>query len=130
MGYKAALCTSDGIHVDTPFGQTKRFLVIQVNDKGDWAEVGWRDAPSREGLGHACEPWFEEVAGILSDVDYVWTAHIGPKPHRILLAAGITGMESPTDVDETIAAVNRYRNRVARREAALQGEGPGSVHAS
>lgn len=114
MGYKAAVCTSDGSKIDLHFGQTRRFLIVQVDSDASWHPIEWRDAPQRqEGQGH-CMEWFDAVATLLQGVDYVWCAKIGPKPHRSLSAAGISPLETPEDIAETVAAVTRYRNRLNR----------------
>lgn len=111
MSYKAAICTSDGSKIDLHFGQTRRFLIAQVDDDASWQEIAWRDAPERQAGQEHCMEWFDAVAHLLEDVDYVWCAKIGPKPHRSLSAAGIAPLETPEDIDETARAVTRYRAR-------------------
>lgn len=116
MGYKTAICTSGGEKIDLHFGQTRRFLIAQVDDAGAWAPITWRDAPERAAGQEHCMEWFDAVAALLQEegVEYVWCAKIGPKPHRALSAAGISPLETPEDIDETATAVTRYRNRTQR----------------
>lgn len=116
MSYKTAICTSSGSKVDLHFGQTRRFLIAKVDSMGAWSPITWVDAPERRAGQEHCMEWFDAVAMLLLEhgVEYVWCAKIGPKPHRALSAAGISPLETPEDIDETAAAVNRYRNRSMR----------------
>lgn len=115
MGFRAAVTTSDGQHVNLHFGQTRRFLVIDVADTGAYEELEWREAPEKRVDAEGCHGWFDQVVGVLPDVDYVLTAKIGPRPHRALSAAGITPLEVPEDLNEALAGLVRYRNRKAQR---------------
>lgn len=120
MGFRAAVTTSDGSAIDLHFGQSTRFLVIDVDeDSGDVAyrEVEWRDAPEKNRDAQGCHGWFDKVVEVLPDVDYVLTAKIGPKPHRALTAAGITPLESPESLQETLAGLVRYRKSQQARRA-------------
>ena len=87
MSFRAAVTTSDGAHVDLHFGQATRFFIIDVEEDGSYTPVEWRDAPERHRDAEGCHGWFDEVAKLIPDVDYVLTARIGPKPHRSLSAA-------------------------------------------
>ena len=110
MTYRAAVCTSDGRAVDLHFGETQRFLIVEVDERdGSWTEFEYREAPSRAGRTGHDEEWLRAMAQLLSDVAYVWTSRIGPKPHRALLAAGISALEVPTDIAGTVKALGTYR---------------------
>ncbi len=112
MTYRAAVCTSDGRAVDLHFGETQRFLVVEVDEReGTWTEVGYREAPPRAGRAGHDEEWLRAMARLLSDVAYVWTSRIGPKPHRVLLAAGISALEVPTDIAGAVKALDAYRGQ-------------------
>lgn len=116
MGFRAAVTTSDGGSIDLHFGQSTRFLIIDVDESaagGDvtYREVGWRDAPEKNRDAQGCHGWFDKVVEVLPDVDYVLTAKIGPKPHRALSAAGITPLESPENLQEALVGLVRYRQR-------------------
>ena len=116
MGFRAAVTTSDGQHVDLHFGQTRQFLVIDVAEDGTYEVREWRQAPEKRVDAQGCHGWFDEVVKVLPDVDYVLTAKIGPRPHRALSAAGITPLEVPEDLQEALAGLVRYRNRRACRQ--------------
>ena len=115
MSFRAAVTTSDGAHVDLHFGQATRFFIIDVEEDGSYTPVEWRDAPERHRDAEGCHGWFDEVAKLIPDVDYVLTEKIGPKPHRSLSAAGITPLEAPEDLDEALAGLAKYRNRTRPR---------------
>lgn len=112
MTYLAAVCTSDGCEVDLHFGQTERFLMIRVDEEtGTWEDLEYREAPSREGRAGHDSDWLHAIAHLLSDAAYVWTRQIGPKPHRILLAEGVSALEVPTDIAGAVKAVDTYRKK-------------------
>ena len=116
MGFRAAVTTSDGQLIDLHFGQTQRFLVIDVAEDGAYEALEWRPAPEKRVDAQGCHGWFDEVVKVLPDVDYVLTAKIGPRPHRALSAAGITPLESPENLQEALAGLVRYRNRRVQRQ--------------
>ncbi len=116
MGFRVAVTTSDGQHIDLHFGQTQRFSIIDVADDGAYEVREWRNAPEKHIDADGCHGWFDKVVKTLPDVDYVLTAKIGPRPHRALSAAGITPLESPESLEEVLAGLVRYRNRRAARQ--------------
>lgn len=111
MGFRAAVTTADGQCIDLHFGQSRRFMIIDVSESGAYEVREWREAPERRVDADGCHGWFDEVARMLPDVDYVLTAKIGPRPHRALSAAGITPLESPESLEEALAGLIRYRKR-------------------
>ncbi len=112
MTFLAAVCTSDGEHIDLHFGRTEAFLIISVDEATrEYTELGYRKAPHHERTQGHCSNWFSAVADILKDVEYVWTEQIGPKPHRVLLAQGISALEVPVDIAEAVTALCDYRSR-------------------
>ncbi|WP_010256278.1 NifB/NifX family molybdenum-iron cluster-binding protein [Treponema primitia] len=62
------------------------------------------------GQGHRDER-IEAVIAVLSDCNYILTAKIGPKPQAVLKQAGITALESPTDLGVAIGKLNTYHNK-------------------
>ncbi len=44
MGYKIAVATSDGVHVDLHFGRTEFFTIYQVNEDGSYVQLEKRRA--------------------------------------------------------------------------------------
>lgn len=112
MAYLAAVCTSDGREVDLHFGQTERFLMIRVDEEtGIWEELEYRETLPREGKAGHDSDWLHATARLLADAAYVWARQIGPKPHRILLAEGISALEVPTDIAGAVKAVGAYRKK-------------------
>lgn len=111
MAFTMAVATDDGVTVDLPFGSTTRWLIVQVADDGTLAEQGWRDVPAKDPAAPRCEPWLEGVATRLEGADYALMTHIGPKPHRYLLAHGTSGLEYEGAIAGAVPAIERYRRR-------------------
>lgn len=111
MAFTMAVATDDGVTVDLPFGSTTRWLIVRVGDDGSLTQEGWRDVPAKDSADARCEPWLEGVAERLEGADYALTTHIGPKPHRYLLARGTSGLEYEGAMAEAVPAIERYRAR-------------------
>lgn len=112
MTYRVAVCTSDGHEVDLHFGETRRFLIIEVDERdGTWTELEYREAPPRAGRAGHDVGWLRAITDLLSDVAYLWTARIGPRPHRALLAEGVSALEVPTDIEGAVKALGAYRGQ-------------------
>ncbi len=118
MSYLIAVTTSDGQHVDLHFGHASRFLIIEVvEETGTWIDRGFRslseeEAPSDDETGEGSPQHdlvrFERIASLLEGTSYLLTQRIGPKPHRILLQRGISALETPFELDRSIALLNAY----------------------
>jgi predicted Fe-Mo cluster-binding NifX family protein len=129
MSYRIALCSSNGRHIDLHFGHTKKFFVAEINEEtGLWNFLETKDLPSssdcreREGCascrkGDAVavksrhENMMERVKDAVTLIDgcvYILTARIGPKIADLLKHNGITALESPPDIHEAVARLNKY----------------------
>jgi predicted Fe-Mo cluster-binding NifX family protein len=117
MPYRIALASSNGKQVDLHFGHAESFFIIQVDEKtGAWQPVEQRLLPEAAcGSGEpggGCSGHNDEklnrVVGLLPDCRYLLTSRIGKKPHAFLQCSGIAALESPPDINEAIAKLNKY----------------------
>jgi predicted Fe-Mo cluster-binding NifX family protein len=129
MNYKIALCSSDGTRIDLHFGHTKKFFVAAIDaETGLWSFLETKELPlspdCREGEGcapcaggdavwvnHRHENMMARVKDAVSLMDgclYLLTVKIGPKMADLLKRSGITALESPPDINEAVAKLNKY----------------------
>lgn len=137
MPYKIAVTSSDGEHIDLHFGMANSFLILQVDeDTGAWEFQDARKIPKRSeaalggdaapgcgesasgcgggggGCGHQ-EDRLQSVIDTLSDCRYVFTAQIGKKPFTFLQRAGITALETPSEISFAVSKLNVYHKKQA-----------------
>lgn len=126
MAYKIALTSSDGKTIDLHFGQTRSFVIMEVDEKAaSWRFLEERNLspPAEEPPALLCdEPasgclrrngQLAAAAGLLSGCAYVLTAKIGPKAQAFLKRAAITALESPRELSAAIPKLNAYHLKYA-----------------
>lgn len=132
--YKVAVATSDGKTVDSHFGHAQSFLIFEVDEEtGAFEDVEERDVTAAcsgsecggvqkdsgcgghngAGAGHS---QMDEIAKVLSDVDYVLVARIGPHAVRALARYKVTAYDIVLPIDEAIKKINEYRKKIAERK--------------
>ena len=135
MKYKVAVASSDGKTVDSHFGHAQSFLIFEVDEEsGAYEDVEERDvraACSGGGCGGAqkgdspcgghngavegASP-MDEIAKVLSDVDYVLVARIGPHAVRALAKYDVTAYDIVLPIDEAIRKINEFRRKINERK--------------
>ncbi|MDR2304421.1 MAG: hypothetical protein LBE10_07530 [Treponema sp.] len=127
MSFKVALSSSNGKEVDLHFGNTEVFYILSVDEQsGAWEPGERRPVPQVSGcggsapkgssggcLGHSDER-LDTVIKLLGDCSYVLTTRIGRKPHMFLKRAGITALEAPADIAESISKLTVYHRRYSK----------------
>jgi hypothetical protein len=129
MSYRIALCSSGGTCIDLHFGHTTQFFVAEVDEAtGLWNFLETKELPPapdcQEGEGCAScgnkdaasvnirhENMMARIQGVVSLLDgcaYLLAVRIGPKMADMLKRSGITALESPPDIDEAVAKLNKY----------------------
>ena len=115
--YRIAVCTSDGLQVDTHFGRCPRFLVLTLDEEsGRCLTREYRDAPDRaaSSLGH--DPtYLARTAALLEGCSYLMASRIGPQPTRVLLRHGISALRITMPVEQAVERLHRYRRAQTRR---------------
>jgi predicted Fe-Mo cluster-binding NifX family protein len=125
MSYKIAVTSTDGIHINTHFGQAGGFHILEVDEVGNrWQDIEFRQVPEvNSGLSAtgkpACngrdEAKLNAIAVLLSDCVYLLTGKIGLIPYRILQRQGITSLEVPGELDDVVRKLNAYRIKQPRK---------------
>jgi predicted Fe-Mo cluster-binding NifX family protein len=123
MSYNIAVTSSDGKRVDLHFGHAESFYILQVDaESGGWeilekkelhaaASCSGGDDCNAAGGGHKHENMMARIKLVVESLDgcsYLLTAKVGPKPSDLLQRSGITALESPPDIHEAVARLNKY----------------------
>lgn len=140
--YRVAVATSDGVTVDSHFGHVDSFEIFEVDEEtGAFDDVGPRSVAAacsggacggtvpaaanasdsagcggRNGSGGEGSR-MDEIAGALSDVDYVLVARIGPHAVRALARRNIAAYDIVLPVGEAVAKINEFRRKIRERKS-------------
>lgn len=117
MGYKIAVATSDGVHINEHFGSTESFAVFEVNDDGSYIKTEVRKI--EEDTKNKCkvEPGaFGGCGGhrktkkiiLIMDCRCVLCARCGMGSQRELSKAGITTFVIEKEIDEAMKKIIQY----------------------
>ena len=111
--FKVAVATSDGINVDSHFGHVKEFTIYEVNETSGQGEAIESRFVDREACRGDCGEVavFANIAGQLSDTEYVIAAKIGIPAVMALEIENITAVDGISTVDEALKKVSAYRKR-------------------
>lgn len=140
MSFKVAVATSDGVNVDTHFGQARSFAVYTVDEDGAFersgtveipahaeaASQGAATAPGGCGSGGGCgggqggcgagaggaAP--ATLAACFEGVSYVLAAHAGNRMCKALGARGVTLLAVELPLADALAKVAVYEARLNR----------------
>lgn len=111
--YKIAVASSDGIVVNSHFGRAEDFLIyrLEIDNENDcWLKefIELRKvAPVCQGGNHD-DNRLQETAKLFSDCKYVLVSRIGQGATFALEGKGITPMELPGMIDESIEKLIVY----------------------
>ena len=111
--YKIAVASSDGIVVNSHFGRAEDFLIYRLeidNENDSWLKefIELRKvAPVCQGGNHD-DNRLQETAKLFSDCKYVLVSRIGQGAAFALEGKGITPMELPGMIDESIEKLIVY----------------------
>ncbi|MDR1277883.1 MAG: hypothetical protein LBK02_03955 [Treponema sp.] len=125
MPYNIAVTSSDGERVDLHFGHAGLFYILEVDEKtGAFTVLDKKEAPraltdtAEQNAGNCggCggsrhENMMARINAIIETIAscaYLLTARIGPKPAELLRRAGISALESPREINEAVAKLNKY----------------------
>jgi nitrogen fixation protein NifX len=129
MAYRIAITSSDGVNIDTHFGQSGGFYILEAADDGkSWETLGYRNVPkTAETASGAAEQScnghddarLAVISSMLSDCQYLLTKKIGLKPYRFLQRTGLTSLELSGSIAPIIEKLTAYHhhNRLHRRQA-------------
>ena len=124
MSYLVGVATTDGENVNLHFGAAQRFLVVRVDEQtGAFEPVEWREVPEAPDTwganvsapflapqGHkAHQVTHAVVAQMLSDVEYLLVARIGPHAQQIVAAKGLKFVMDEAPIADAIRRLNDAR---------------------
>jgi predicted Fe-Mo cluster-binding NifX family protein len=109
MKFNVAITTSDGKLINQHFGHCSEFSIVEVDaGSGEWKFVEKRKTtPTCQEFSHNPEHVME-VAKMLSDCLYLLTLRIGAYPSAILQNYGITCLEAPELISESLERLCSY----------------------
>lgn len=108
MGYRIGVASSDGIVVNRHFGRADSFLIIEVNDNGQYSLVDRRYiSPVCEGGSHD-DGRLNEAVEQLKDCRYILVSRIGQGAECALEQRKITAFELPGMIDESLKKAVEY----------------------
>ena len=117
MSYLIAVATSDGEIIDTHFGHADNFLIIEVDDEGNYEEIEERDVRPACGGGECkmCSgSLMNEIAERLKDVDFVLCAKSGPHAEEALRRYGIAMLDVVMPIARAVPKIHKFRERYKR----------------
>lgn len=114
MSYLIAVATSDGEIIDTHFGHADSFLILEVDEDGNYEEIEERDVLSACGgddCGRCSGSRMNEIADNLKDVDFVLCAKSGPHAEEVLRRYGIAILDVIMPIDRAVPKIHKFRER-------------------
>ena len=117
--YRVALASTDNKHVDQHFGRAESFLIVDVDDKGNYEEIEQRFVnPVCEG-GHHNDEKLKRGADALRDCNFVLAAKIGGGALGELESRGIAAFEIPGEVPDSIKRLDGYLKLLEEMKTSL-----------
>ena len=106
--YRVALASTDNRYVDQHFGRAESFLIVDVDEDGDYEEIEQRFVkPICEG-GHHNNEKLKLGAEALTDCNFVLAARIGGGALGELESHGIAAFEMPGEVSDSLRRLDGY----------------------
>ena len=106
--YRVAIASTDNKNVDQHFGRAESFLIVEVDDDGNYEEVEQRFVnPICEG-GHHNDDNMKRGVEALLDVDIVLAARVGPGEEAELLEHHIPAFSIPGTVPESLKRLDGF----------------------
>lgn len=106
--YRIAVATSDGIVVNQHFGRAARFRIYDIGQESDFRFVEERVMVPVCETGNHDDARLKENAAKLSDCRYVLVSRIGQGAANALEQEGISPMELPGMIEESIRKLTAY----------------------
>lgn len=115
MSVKAAIASSDGVHIDLHFGKCAAFRIYELGDGGEFREAELRTIdPGCIACGSHDDGGVGRVIEALSDCRAVAAARIGGETRRCFGAREIDLFDGVSDVAETLNRLAKFYNRQRR----------------
>ena len=106
--YRVALASTDNRYVDQHFGRAESFLIVDVDENGNYEEIEQRFVdPVCNGGHHDAAKLKRGVDGV-SDCNFVLAARIGDGARGELEERGIAAFEMPGEVGLSLNRLDGY----------------------
>ena len=106
--YRVALASTDNRYVDQHFGRAESFLIVDVDENGNYEEIEQRFVePVCNGGHHDAANLKRGVDGV-SDCNFVLAARIGDGARSELEERGIAAFEMPGEVRLSLNRLDGY----------------------
>ncbi|WP_044916594.1 MULTISPECIES: NifB/NifX family molybdenum-iron cluster-binding protein [unclassified Butyrivibrio] len=106
--YRVALASTDNRYVDQHFGRAESFLIVDVDEDGNFEEIEQRFvSPVCNGGSHDSQKLKRGVEALL-DCNFVLAAKIGAGAAYELKEHGIASFEMPGEVENSIFRLDGY----------------------
>ncbi|MBO4912833.1 MAG: dinitrogenase iron-molybdenum cofactor biosynthesis protein [Butyrivibrio sp.] len=106
--YRVALASTDNRYVDQHFGRAESFLIVDVDENGNYEEIEQRFVePVCNGGHHDAANLKRGVEGV-SDCNFVLAARIGDGARSELEERGIAAFEMPGEVRLSLHRLDGY----------------------
>lgn len=135
MSYKVAIASSDGRHVDLPFGEAPEFLIYEVDGNGEYVFTEtrkWEEEALPAGSGHEVVPEKERGCGpvpctgngtrcggaylrkveLVEDCRAVICSDIGFKVRKQFASRTISVFDITGDIQKIIETIISYYDRI------------------
>ncbi|MDR3258652.1 MAG: hypothetical protein LBT51_03445 [Fusobacteriaceae bacterium] len=118
MAFIVAVATSNGVDIDTHFGQAKELSVYTVNDDETYElrkKVSISEYVGSCGNG-GCGNFndsvqYQKLAELIDSAQYLLVKKIGKHPYMYLQRFGVTAIEAPSDLSIAIKKLIKYHNK-------------------
>ncbi len=124
MGYKIAVATSDGIHIDLHFGQTEEFTIYQIFEDDRYERIETRRLETIQACSHqsasgcggcGTKKSKNERVSLIEDCRCVLCAKCGLGTETELGKRHITSFVIEKKIDEALPKIIRYYGGKAER---------------
>lgn len=106
--YKVAVATSDGIVVNQHFGRARTFFIYDIDEEGGYTLLETRNLPPVCNGGNHEDSKLEGNIQKLADCKYILVSRIGMGAAARAEQAGITPMELPGMIGDSIDRLTAY----------------------
>ena len=114
MSYRIAVSSSDGVRIDTAFGQAKRFLIYEVSEYGiTFTEIRYAEFKHSEGCdgnGGGCS--HHSGTEFVSDCKCVISKSFGQKVIKHFEHTGVYAFDIECEIGTALEKICAYLDRV------------------
>lgn len=111
MSYKVAVASSDDKFINQHFGRTRRFLIFEMKEGGEFEFLASRENNPPCGAGEHDDHLLEKTVDLVADCKIVFASQIGPGAEDILLARGIEPYSLPGYIKDVLKRLARAKRK-------------------